>query len=86
MSDTGHRGFRDAEDFVEKQVTQRACPFCGHDDWSRLEDLSGAVGETSQSAVGTSEKNDPVPFLTTIPAVALNCINCGFIRFHTHPF
>lgn len=72
--------------FVEAKATRSDCPFCGHDDWRYLSDLSALVGKTSDLEMALLEEPEAdVAPLTTIPAIALNCFNCGFVRFHVHP-
>ena len=77
-----------AVELVKEKTDGRECPFCSHKHWlvesapgnSTLKQLLGA-GEPSPIFLITDNDSfwEGPP---TVPAIALSCSNCGFIRLH----
>lgn len=77
-SDFAEISFEDISAFIKQQVKNHACPCCTINDWSVIGD-----DEHFLVLVGMRKNgNFPLP-PPTIPAFAIDCKNCGYIRTHS---
>jgi len=63
--------------FLDKVSGDSICPACGNENWLII-GSSGPDGITSQVRLQIQEKDGYV----IIPASAIYCVKCGFIRMH----
>jgi hypothetical protein len=78
-----------AQNWVEKRISNRQCPFCDSLEWGPLAEMrSIIVAETSSDQLKpqeTSGEGVSIRDVVTLDAVGFACRKCGFVRFHMHP-
>jgi hypothetical protein len=63
------------QDVLYKLNSNPTCPFCGHEDWVLSDEMSLVQSMTDEPDPG-------IALGRGIPAVAVACTNCGYVRLH----
>ena len=67
----------DVAEFLTKSEAKLECPMCGCAEWTMVEPVSGGVGMIPLQNGDNYELPPP-----SVPAVAIICNKCAFIRLH----